>query len=122
LFSLRLKTNRSLADTGPSQIVQLVISRESVSFHMIKFHIAMRMNCYTYTHHMMLSKRHPDTKEFIQNDYIYMGLKNRQDESMVLEIMSCCPWRHSDRKGFFWSADHIPSLDWGVGCMEMFIL
>ena len=69
-----------------------------------------------------LSKRHPDTKEFIQNDYIYMGLKNRQDESMVLEIMSCYPWRHSDRKGFFWSADHIPSLDWGVGCMEMFIL
>ena len=29
---------------------------------MMKFHIAMRMNCYTYAHHVRLSKRYPDTK------------------------------------------------------------
>lgn len=71
---------------------------------------------------MMLSKRYPDTKELIQNDYIYMGLKNRQDESMVLEITSGYLWRDSDKKGFFWGAGHIPFLDWGVGYMEMFFL
>ena len=51
-----------------------------------------------------------------------MGLENRQDESMVLEITSGYLWRDSDKKGFFWGAGHIPFLDWGVSYMEMFFL